>query len=81
MEIESGLRVDLAMQVGDVTQTVEVTAEAPLIQPGTSSLGQVVESRTVTELPLNGRNPVGDGEPGGGRGAPRPAVRWQFLAW
>ena len=58
VEIESGLRVDLGMQVGDVTQTVEVTAEAPLIQPGTSSLGQVVESRTVTELPLNGRNPL-----------------------
>jgi outer membrane receptor protein involved in Fe transport len=58
VEVESGLRVDIALQVGAVNQTVEVTSEAPLLQPETSSLGQVVETRTVTELPLNGRNPL-----------------------
>jgi outer membrane receptor protein involved in Fe transport len=58
VQIESGLRVDVAMEVGAVNQTVEVTAEAPLLQPQTSSLGQVVEQRSVTELPLNGRNPL-----------------------
>jgi carboxypeptidase family protein len=58
VQIESGLRVDLTMQVGAVTETVEVSAEAPLLQPETNSLGQVVEQRTVTELPLNGRNPL-----------------------
>ncbi|MBV9499304.1 MAG: TonB-dependent receptor, partial [Acidobacteriaceae bacterium] len=58
VDIESGLRVDLTLEVGAVTQTVEVTAAAPLLQPETSSLGQVVEQRTVTELPLNGRNPL-----------------------
>ncbi|MBV8894876.1 MAG: carboxypeptidase regulatory-like domain-containing protein, partial [Acidobacteriaceae bacterium] len=58
VEIESGLRVDLALEVGAVNQTVEVTSQAPLLQPETSSLGQVVETRTVTELPLNGRNPL-----------------------
>ena len=35
-----------------------MTAEAALLQPETSSLGQVVENRAVTELPLNGRNPL-----------------------
>ncbi|MGI9071434.1 MAG: carboxypeptidase regulatory-like domain-containing protein [Bryobacteraceae bacterium] len=58
VQIESGLKVDIALEVGEVNQTVEVTAETPLLQPQTSSLGQVVESRTVTELPLNGRNPL-----------------------
>jgi Carboxypeptidase regulatory-like domain len=58
VQIESGLRVDIALEVGAVNQTVEVTAEAPLLQPETSSLGQVVESRAVTDLPLNGRNPL-----------------------
>jgi len=58
VEIESGLRVDIALEVGELTQTVEVTAEAALLQPETSSLGQVVETRTVTDLPLNGRNPL-----------------------
>jgi hypothetical protein len=56
MEVGSGLRIDLAMEVGAVTQTIEVTAATPLLQPQTSDLGQVVESRTVTEMPLNGRN-------------------------
>ena len=45
VDIESGLRVDLAMEVGAVNQTVEVTGAAPLLQPETSSLGQVVEQR------------------------------------
>lgn len=58
VQIESGLKIDLAMQVGEMTQTVEVTSTVPLLQPETSSLGQVVEQRSVTELPLNGRNPL-----------------------
>src|SRR6516225_9335655 len=58
VEIESGLKVDITLQVGAQTETVEVSAEAPLLQPETNSLGQVVEQRNVTELPLNGRNPL-----------------------
>jgi len=58
VEIESGLRVDIALQVGALSETVEVKAEAPLLQPETQSLGQVVEGRAVTEAPLNGRNPL-----------------------
>lgn len=58
VQIESGLRVDIALEVGAINQTVEVSAEAPLLQPDTQSLGQVVEQRTVTDLPLNGRNPL-----------------------
>ena len=58
VEIESGLRVDFALQVGTQSETVEVSSEAPLLQPETNSLGQVVESRTVTDSPLNGRNPL-----------------------
>jgi len=58
VEIESGIRVDFALQVGTQSETVEVSSEAPLLQPETNSLGQVVESRTVTDSPLNGRNPL-----------------------
>ncbi|HKW19623.1 MAG TPA: TonB-dependent receptor [Terriglobales bacterium] len=58
VDIESGIRVDIAMQVGSQTETIEVSSEAPLLQPETQSLGQVVESRTVNEMPLNGRNPL-----------------------
>ena len=49
-------RVDAVMQVGDVGQRVEVTDTAPLINTEDATVGQVVEGRTVTELPLNGRN-------------------------
>src|SRR5882724_3625902 len=56
VELQQTSRIDLTMQVGEVTQTVEVTGETPLLQPETSSLGQIVDEREATELPLNGRN-------------------------
>jgi hypothetical protein len=56
VEVGQVVRIDLALQVGEVTQTVEVTGETPQLQSETSSLGQVVEERKANELPLNGRN-------------------------
>ena len=56
VEVGQATRIDIAMQVGEVSQTVEVSGETPLLQPETSSLGQVVEQRKANELPLNGRN-------------------------
>jgi hypothetical protein len=56
VEVGQGVRLDLTMQVGDVSQTVEVTGETPQLQAETSSIGQVVEERKANELPLNGRN-------------------------
>lgn len=49
-------RVDVELQVGSVTETVEVTAELPLLESETSSLGQAIENTTITQMPLNGRN-------------------------
>jgi hypothetical protein len=56
VEVQNTVRLEIGMQVGDVTQTVEVTAQTPLLQTENASLGQVVESRKVLEAPLNGRN-------------------------
>jgi hypothetical protein len=56
VDVQSTVRIDAALQVGDVKQTVEVTSETPLLQTETTSLGTVVESRAVEESPLNGRN-------------------------
>src|SRR5246127_4383170 len=56
VEVGQVVRIDLPLQVGEVTQTVEVTGETPQLQSETSSLGQVVEERKANELPLNGRN-------------------------
>src|SRR5579862_6378101 len=56
VEVQSAVRIDAALQVGDIGQVVQVTAETPLLQTETSSLGQVVDARTVQQAPLNGRN-------------------------
>jgi hypothetical protein len=56
VEVGQVVRIDLALQVGEVTQTIEVTGETPQLQSETSSMGQVVEERKANELPLNGRN-------------------------
>jgi hypothetical protein len=56
VNVESQVRADVSMQVGDVTQSVEVQADTPLLQTETANLSQVVGSRAVQELPLNGRN-------------------------
>jgi hypothetical protein len=56
VEVQQTARVDVAMQVGEVSQVVEVTSEAPQLQAETSSLGTVVDTREANELPLNGRN-------------------------
>jgi hypothetical protein len=56
VEVQATLRVDASLEVGDVGQTVEVSAQAALLQTDSSSLSQVVEGRTVQEMPLNGRN-------------------------
>src|ERR1700761_1557324 len=56
VDVNQRAHVDASLQVGDVNQTVEVTAETPLIQTETSSLGTVVDTREANELPLNGRN-------------------------
>ena len=56
VNVNQVLRVDLVLQVGAVSQTVEVTAAPPLIQSETSSLGTIETERRIVDLPLNGRN-------------------------
>lgn len=51
-------KIDLTLEIGAVNQTIEVTAQTPLLAPETSSLGQVIDQRKTVELPLNGRNPL-----------------------
>ncbi len=56
VEVQQSVHIDAPLQVGEVTQVVEVTSETPLLQSETSSLGTVVDTREANELPLNGRN-------------------------
>ena len=62
LHVEESLQVDFMLQIGTVTQTVTVTAESPLLQTETSSLGQVISGRDVVDLPLLGRDAYALGE-------------------
>ncbi|MSV31604.1 MAG: carboxypeptidase regulatory-like domain-containing protein [Bryobacterales bacterium] len=59
VEADRSIAVPVRLEVGTVTEVVEVTGGAPLLEPNTSSLGTVMDARKVEELPLNGRNPLG----------------------
>jgi len=64
--VRSGIRLTIGreailnfnLQVGAVEQRVEVTAEAPLVNTTSGSLGGLVDDQEISELPLNGRNYV-----------------------
>jgi carboxypeptidase family protein/TonB-dependent receptor-like protein len=56
VQVQQDTHIDASLTVGQVSETVEVTSDAPLLQAETSSLGQVVDERKADELPLNGRN-------------------------
>ena len=56
MQVGQVARLDFQLQVGNVGETVEVQSTAATLDTETSSVGTVVESRRIVELPLNGRN-------------------------
>jgi hypothetical protein len=49
-------RIDLQMEVGQVSDSVNVAAQTPALQADSSSLGTLINSKAVQDLPLNGRN-------------------------
>ncbi|HZS49641.1 MAG TPA: TonB-dependent receptor [Bryobacterales bacterium] len=56
LHVQERLAVDLALQVGEVTQAVEVSAGTPVLETQSADMGNVVEQRRVVDLPLNGRH-------------------------
>src|SRR5262245_10891613 len=56
VNVDNRVRIDFSLQVGEVSETVEVKAAVALVQADDSQVGQVMDQRRVTELPLNGRN-------------------------
>src|SRR5215469_3201026 len=55
VNVNARQRVDVALQVGVVTETVEVTGVAAVLQTDSSEHSQVINTRQIVELPLNGR--------------------------
>ncbi|MGB7613045.1 MAG: TonB-dependent receptor, partial [Candidatus Acidiferrum sp.] len=56
VNIGQNVVVNFSLKPGKVSETIEVTAAAPVLQSQDASVGQVVDSRSVNDLPLNGRN-------------------------
>src|ERR1700690_1505707 len=56
VNIQDRLGVDLKLEPGMATETMTVTSQRPQLETETSELGQVVDSRRINALPLNGRN-------------------------
>jgi hypothetical protein len=54
--------LDLSLRIGQVSESVNVTSEAPPLETADASTGQVIQSQQITDLPLLGRNPFFEGE-------------------
>jgi hypothetical protein len=55
VEVGANLTINFDLNVAGLTETAQVTAEAPLIETGTSAVGGVVDTHRIESMPLNGR--------------------------
>ena len=56
LTVDQKLRLDLQLHLGELTEVVTVTSEAPLLDTETAATGEVIQSRQILDLPLLGRN-------------------------
>src|SRR5215469_16653254 len=55
VQVQQSVRLDFTLEVGQVTESVQVEAAADLLQSENATVGSVIESKSIAELPLNGR--------------------------
>ena len=58
LELGQNARVDVSLELGAMTETVEVVAEALRVDSRSTTLGASITNRQITDLPLDGRNPL-----------------------
>ena len=56
VQVQQTVRQDLMLEVGQVTESVEVSASSDLLQTENLAMGTVIENKMITDLPLSGRN-------------------------
>ncbi|MEX2262942.1 MAG: TonB-dependent receptor [Bryobacteraceae bacterium] len=56
LRVDENVRADINLQIGEVTESVEVTADATLIDTRSSQTTATIDDRRIVDLPLNGRN-------------------------
>ncbi len=58
LSLNRNARVDIELPVGEVSEVVSVSGDAPLVESTTNEMGALIDTRRVEQLPLNGRNPL-----------------------
>jgi hypothetical protein len=56
VQVDVVTRIDFRMEIGAVSESVQVTASTPLLSSENAAVGTVIENKRIVELPLNGRN-------------------------
>jgi hypothetical protein len=56
LELDQKARLDLTLEVGVVSESVDVTTEAPVLNSESGAKGQVIDNHEILDLPLNGRD-------------------------
>lgn len=56
VEVSQAARITLALSIGEVSTTVDVVADAPVVQSQTSDVSLLISSRQIVDLPLNGKD-------------------------
>src|SRR6202790_5146458 len=56
IEVATDVRADFSLQPGQVTETVTITEEVPLVNTTSATLGGTLSNKEINDLPLNGRN-------------------------
>ena len=58
LQVNTSPTVDVTLKIGAATESIQVEANAALVETERTSVGSVMENQRILELPLNGRNPV-----------------------
>src|ERR1700731_3450808 len=56
IEVASDVRADFSLQPGQISETVTITEDVPLVNPPSATLGGTLSNKEINDLPLNGRN-------------------------
>jgi predicted amidohydrolase len=58
LRVSETVELNLSLEVGQITESIDVKAETPLLDTASATLGQVVDERRILDLPTSGGNPV-----------------------
>src|SRR3989442_727827 len=69
LQVSTNPEINVTLSVGAISEQVTVVANSSLVEAHSSGVGQVIDNQRVLEMPLNGRQAAGRGNPGLGGGA------------